>query len=199
MSEHLDKAEEKQALRSRFLRDRQLLAPAEQQSKSARIRDDFLAWLETHPISPDHVIALYSAIQGEVDLFPLVESLAERNLKAALPRTKHANRQMTFHLVQPRDTLVRGSFGILQPSADSPLVKADEVGVFLVPGIAYTPSGVRLGYGGGYYDRWFAGPARDSVRIGVAYQAQILPELPLERHDQLMHYILTEEGVQSCQ
>lgn len=190
---------EKRRLRQQILQNRQQVDAGEQQRKSELIRQHFLDWLDLHPISKGKVIALYASIQGEADVLPLLAELAKRGIDSALPRTERATRHLTFHLVSPRDTLIAGTFGILEPSVNSRQVPVQAVGVFLVPGIAFTPEGLRLGYGGGYYDRWFGGPAKDAVRIGVALRDYVVPSLPVEAHDQFMHYILTEQGVTACQ
>jgi len=65
--------------------------------------------------------------------------------------------------------------------------------VILVPGVAFSPGKVRLGYGGGFYDRFLA--ASDALKIGVAFSCQVLPELPAEAHDVRMDAIITENGM----
>lgn len=198
MQEHPQKVAEKRELRRQILQHRQQLGQPAQEAKSTHICRHFLSWLKANPIGPGRVVALYSAIQGEANIMPLVQELASLGVSAALPRTQSTDRSMAFHLVRPRDNLIAGSFGILEPSVYSPVVKPDDIDVFLVPGIAFTESGARLGYGGGYYDRWFAGRAQGAIRMGVAYETQVVPVLPVEPHDWVMHYILTEEGVRAC-
>lgn len=85
----------------------------------------------------------------------------------------------------------RGAFGIREP--EQPVFYDGEVDVALVPGLAFTEQGGRMGYGGGYYDRFLAGSR--ALTIALAYELQILRELPLESHDLSMQRIVTEQRV----
>ena len=71
---------------------------------------------------------------------------------------------------------------ILEP-AEAEIVKSSEVAVWIVPGLAFTIMGDRLGYGGGWYDRLLSGAAPDATVLGVAYPFQVVDSLPLEPHD----------------
>ena len=71
------------------------------------------------------------------------------------------------------------------------------VDLCVTPGVAFAPGCVRLGHGGGYYDRWLAG-APDCLRIGLAFECQIVPALPQEPHDIVLHKVITESRVLSC-
>lgn len=68
----------------------------------------------------------------------------------------------------------------------------------IVPGVAFTVDGGRLGYGGGYYDRLFARLPQSVLRVGVAYEAQLAESLPIGVHDVRMHVVVTERRVYPC-
>ena len=72
--------------------------------------------------------------------------------------------------------------GIREP-ADADIVLPAEVSVWIVPGLAFTRDGKRLGYGGGWYDRLLASAPKDAAKIGVAYSVQVVDGLPSEPHD----------------
>ena len=84
---------------------------------------------------------------------------------------------------------------VVQPSphkdADSPASPSD-LDVVVVPGLAFTPGGDRLGQGGGWYDRLLPLLADDCVRIGVCFTEQLVEELPIEPHDARLHVVLTD-------
>jgi 5,10-methenyltetrahydrofolate synthetase len=79
---------------------------------------------------------------------------------------------------------------ILEP-AEADIVKPDEVGVWIIPGLAFTTDGNRLGYGGGWYDRLLAAASESARKIGVAHEFQIVDDLPHEPHDVRMDGIIT--------
>jgi 5-formyltetrahydrofolate cyclo-ligase len=80
---------------------------------------------------------------------------------------------------------------------DAVAIDVNTLDVIVVPGVSFTKEGVRLGYGGGYYDRLFAKNQR-AIRVGVGYECQLADELPRMDHDALMHYVVTEAGVYEC-
>ena len=80
---------------------------------------------------------------------------------------------------------------ILEP-AEAEIVRPSDVAVWIVPGLAFTRDGKRLGYGGGWYDRFLASARKDALKIGVAHKFQILDNLPYEPHDILLNCVITD-------
>ena len=92
--------------------------------------------------------------------------------------------------------LAPGAFGVREPLAKIEHAVAPEtLDLILVPGVAFTRDGERLGRGGGFYDRLLASLPAHTCKIGVCFDAQILHELPVETHDQHMDSVTTESGV----
>jgi len=135
-------------------------------------------------LPPARVVSAYVAMRSEIDPMPLARALEARGARIALPAI--AERTMTFRAWAPGDALVPGTFGTSEPQG--PVVMPD---LLLVPLLAFTRDGLRLGYGGGYYDAWLA--AHPGVpAYGVAFAAQEVPELPREPHDERLTAVLTE-------
>jgi 5-formyltetrahydrofolate cyclo-ligase len=82
-----------------------------------------------------------------------------------------------------------------EPSPSAPAVAAAEIGLILVPGLAFTRDGLRLGRGGGYYDRCLAGLPASVIKLGVCFEIQVVETLPAEPHDQRVQAIVTENGL----
>jgi len=99
---------------------------------------------------------------------------------------------IVLHRVSSPGELEPGRFGVREPAADSPVVAPENVRVFLCPGVAFEPGGLRLGRGGGYYDRLLAGRATDALTIGVCLESQIVDAIPAEEHDIRMDLVVTE-------
>ena len=92
--------------------------------------------------------------------------------------------------------LTPGAFGVREPHADPACeVAPDTLDLILVPGVAFTPNGERLGRGGGFYDRLLASLTAHTIKIGICFDSQILAELPVEPHDQRVDFIATESGL----
>jgi 5-formyltetrahydrofolate cyclo-ligase len=151
--------------------------------ESALIRPPLLAWLLG---SPSRTVAAFAPLPGEVDLLPLLA--AAPGIRWVMPRVEHT--ALVFHATPDPEALVTGAFGISEPLSHLPVVHPEEIDVFLCPGLGFTPGGVRLGRGKGFYDR--------ALAAARTFASQILPELPTEPHDLLMQYLATAEGVQPC-
>lgn len=138
-------------------------------------------------------VAGYAAFGHEADLTPVAEHLAGR---WALPRITPGARALTFHeAVEP---LERHAYGMQQPHADAPRIPDEAIDLVLVPGLAFDRSGVRLGYGGGYYDAWLAALPRTVPRIGVTHDTLLVEALPTEMHDQRVGDLVTSTSLLSC-
>ena len=135
-------------------------------------------------ISDKGAFALYLASQDEIDLGYLIEKLWALGCKVVVP----AWRNDTYRLVEYSSAtkLVSGPMRIMEPAADDTGDKVEDekdISVWIVPGLAFTRSGGRLGYGGGWYDRFLAKSNPSSIKLGVAYPFQIVGEVPTEPHD----------------
>ncbi|MBR6371581.1 MAG: 5-formyltetrahydrofolate cyclo-ligase [Victivallales bacterium] len=97
--------------------------------------------------------------------------------------------------------LVEGNYGIAEPLQDLPRSKAPHIfeggAVWLVPGLAFSRDGGRLGRGAGYYDRLLAGT--NAIKVGIAFSSRILEQIPCAEHDVRMDYLLTETGLAKVQ
>ena len=142
-------------------------------------------------ISPGTIVAGYSPINSEIDPFPLMRALEKRGAELALPVIVKRDHALIFRSWSPDEGLVRGAFGIFQPSSDAPDVDPD---IILVPLAAFDRSGHRVGYGRGYYDRTLK-PLRAMKRItviGIAFAVQEIDRVPAANHDEQLDCVLTE-------
>ena len=116
----------------------------------------------------------------EIGLWPLLEAIAARG-QLALPRVDGS--ALTLHRVPHLTSLRAGPFRLQEPGPGSAEVSPTLVDVALVPGLAFTRTGARLGRGKGFYDRLLAALPATTRRIGVCYACQIVESLPLDAHD----------------
>ncbi|MDI6768627.1 MAG: 5-formyltetrahydrofolate cyclo-ligase [Anaerolineales bacterium] len=135
-------------------------------------------------------ILTYMPMRGEVDLRPLLERHPHK--RWLLPHILSEGR-MVFHPYDP-EHLIRHPFGMLEPDPNLPIVPPDQIQLALVPGLAFDRQGWRLGYGGGFFDRFLAG-FDNGICLGVTYHALLLDHLPHNEYDIPMQYIVTEEGM----
>ena len=134
-------------------------------------------------------IALYKAIAGEVDLEPLFPICWEKHKCTAIPVFDPIERKYSLSEVNHQTRYISAKYGIQEPELHAPLNLFD-VDLILVPGVAFSLNGQRLGRGGGYYDRLMEG--YKGKTIGVAFNFQITPTIPSESHDIPVNIVITE-------
>jgi 5-formyltetrahydrofolate cyclo-ligase len=179
----------KKSLRKSCREKRASLGQDYQHKASLMICRNIEAW----SVFQDAVIILsYLPMPDEVDLLPLMESNPQKNW--LVPRILPQSR-MQFHPYDP-GRLLRHRFGMLEPDPALPVIPSDKIELVLTPGLAYDRCGWRLGYGGGFYDRFLSGQ-QSLVSLGVTYQDLLLPDLPHHEYDVPVQYIVTENGVES--
>lgn len=135
---------------------------------------------------------VYGAMPDEVDAAPLIAALSARGVRIALPRVD--GNELTLHWHAEGAPVVKGSFGLTEPVPDAPAAEPSEIDLVIVPGVAFDAACNRLGMGAGYYDRLLADMPR-AVTIGVAFDEQVVDEVPCEPHDRPLDAVVTPSGV----
>ena len=173
-------------------RARQYLSGLSPQAR--RTSDDalFARFLALPQVEAADTLLLYHGMGGEPDTARLLPALWARGKAVCLPRCLPGH-GMEARLVRPDSALIPHPYGMLEPGEDCPLVGKDAIGLVLVPGLAFDPSGGRLGQGGGFYDRWLADYA--GCTAALCRTALLLPQVPRAPHDRGVELVLTEHGL----
>lgn len=170
-------------------------ALAQRDAQSVEARADAAKVIAAAPLPvelpPGTIVAGYSPINSELDPFPLMRALADKGATLALPVIIARNHALIFLEWQPDEGLVRGPYGIFQPSSDADEVDPD---IVLVPLAAFDRAGHRIGYGRGYYDRTLENlrAIKKVTVIGVAFAVQEIETVPRLPHDEQLDCVLTE-------
>jgi 5-formyltetrahydrofolate cyclo-ligase len=187
----------KRALRQAARDARDALPAADREAASLAISDavdrEILAPLAAR--TPGAIVALYAPVSSEVDTRAIALHAAARHLRVAYPRVA-GPRKLVFAITTP-DELTAGAFRIPEPPADAVAVAPTAIAAFVVPGVAFDRRGARLGWGHGYYDATLA-TAPAAVRAGVAFESQIVAQVPTGPSDEPVHLIITERAVHRC-
>ena len=179
--------QEKAALRVQARARRDALPDAERARESAAL----CALLAEHPaFLQSDLLLTFSPVRGEVDLTALAVLAHASGKQVAYPRCE--GKEMLFYLCAPH-ALTNGRFGIPAPPPDAPRALPTARTLCLLPALAAAKDGGRLGYGGGFYDRFL--PTFAGISILPIYQALLFDTLPQEPTDRKPDWILTEKGV----
>lgn len=141
------------------------------------------------------VICAYYPLATEPDVRPLLEELIARGDAVYLPR--YLGGRFDFFQIEDLKSLTPGDLKIPEPSGDSPVLNRVEANVVLIPGRAFDHAGNRLGRGAGGYDAWIAEQRKINPKtrlLGVAYECQMVNEIPREAHDQTVDAVITARG-----
>ena len=143
------------------------------------------------------VLVYVSARDNEVDTHGIIGGLLAGGKTVYVPVTDLERKAMQWSRLLSMEELEPVHFGLLEPAARFRRVTANPMAeVCLVPGVAFTRSGWRIGYGGGYFDRFldiFSG-----VPIGLAHDIQVVDRIPTDAHDRPVDYLVTESGIMNC-
>ena len=152
----------KAALRRKLIAARRALPADVKAQADARIVSRLSKWLAANQAP---ILGAYLQMPGEPDLSALYATLASEGQKLAMPVAVEKNMPLRYALWQPGDALTKDASGTLAPAVRTAFIDAD---VILVPCVGFTESCLRLGYGGGYFDRTLARSPRPRA-IGIAY------------------------------
>ena len=176
----------KSELRKQVLQEMKAIPREQKQAMDQALTDQFLK----HPFYQEaKVIATYLSFPHEFQTQGLIEQALKDGKKVLIPKTYPKGR-MDFVVYNPQQ-LVKTSFGLLEPQGNLEVVDASQIDLIHVPGLAFTTEGYRIGYGGGYYDRYlkhFSGHTLSTI-----YPCQIKDFIP-ENHDIPVQEVLIDEG-----
>ena len=140
-------------------------------------------------------LLLYAPVRGEIDVTPLRAFADAREIPVGYPRTEE-NGGMTYRRVLPGTVLLPGAYRIPAPDALAPGIPLTAHTLLLVPALMGDRFGYRLGYGGGYFDRFL--PAFPGTVLGVLPVEEIVEELPRDTHDLPLPAFVTQNGLIFC-
>ena len=177
----------KLALRCRIREELKAMTPAKRVADSAQachLVEQQAVWKEAGSV------LLYAPLTEELDIWPLLTKALAAGKIVALPRfIVEKNLYAACQICEPTRDLKPGHFGIPEPSAHCPPIAIYGLDFILVPGIAFDLHGRRLGRGKGFYDRLLA--VVRGTTCGIAFDEQIVREIPVEPHDIRLNCILT--------
>lgn len=168
----MDKTELRREIRAR----KRAMTEAEIEERSAKLAQLFFA---SRAYQNAKTIYGYLPYNQEVRTVPMLERALKDGKKVAVPKVY--GDEMKFLYLDDLTAVAKGYAGIPEPIADEP-VAHDETALVLMPGLAFDPQGHRIGYGGGFYDKFLAAEPNHPT-LALCYEFQMLPKLDVEDHD----------------
>jgi len=183
---------QKPITRRTVLLRRDRMPQAERDAASAAIAAEVMQLFACIPAG--EVVALYASKGTEVDTASIDAFARARGLRVVYPRIVDGQRRLEFHEVDTAE-LIEGKFAIREPRVDAPLVDLATISAFVIPGLAFDRAGGRIGWGRGYYDATLVHANPQALRIGLAFECQLVETAAHDAHDVPLHYVVTEAAV----
>ncbi|MFL2646217.1 MAG: 5-formyltetrahydrofolate cyclo-ligase [Dehalococcoidia bacterium] len=181
--------QQKQILREKALRVRNAISKIDQKKYSEKILKLLLSMPVLQSSSSIHT---YVSKDSEVMTHQLIYTLLERNINVICPRIQKHN-ELGHSTINSFNDFKKNKLGILEPKEELPSFSINDLDVIIVPGLAFTRVGNRIGYGGGFYDRFLI--KTNAVSIGLAFDKQVINKLPHNKDDSILDYIVTEKEI----
>lgn len=190
---------DRHTLRLQVLASRDELTGGERQAKSLSITDKVVGW---PPVVDARAIFVYMNFRSEVETTDMVRRFFSMRKVVTIPFTRTETHELVaVQVTDIQEQVAPGYCGIPEPLPNMVQTAAYDpsgIDVVIVPGSVFDKSGGRLGYGGGYYDRFLAKAAPGALRVGLAFELQVVDTVPVEPHDQFMDFVVTEENFYDC-
>jgi 5-formyltetrahydrofolate cyclo-ligase len=185
---------DKKALRQEITGKRSQLANEEIIEKSTEIKNKLF---ELEEFKKANFIFSFISFRDEIHTHDIIKETLNMGKRVGVPITIDKPRKLLVSEIKDFEKeLEIGYYNILAPKKEfERIVSPDLVDLVLVPGLAFDKSGYRTGYGGGYYDRFFANANKDMVKVGLCFDLQIIPEVPRDIYDIPVDYIITETSI----
>ncbi len=184
-----DLEQAKKALREQVKAGLAGITPADAATWSAQVCDRIIASDIFQRVA---VVMLFASLPGEVDLRPVVSEIRRVGKRACFPRADWPNKRIVPAIVSDMDRdLVPRYRGIREPGPNAAAVPLAEIGLVLVPGLAFDLAGNRLGRGAGFFDRFLAEPAMKAATCAVGFDLQIVDSVPADARDIPIQWVAT--------
>lgn len=182
----------KDEIRDYILNKRKKLSPEEK-----KIKDDVLynIIIKSKEFIEADTLFLYISFDKEVDTHNIINHALSLGKKVCVPRVISRLEGMKALKIDSLKDLQLSNYGILEPEETAEEIMINHMDLAIVPGVAFDPKGGRVGYGGGFYDRFFSNLQVKIKKIALAYEFQILDRVPIEEHDISIDAIITEKCI----
>ncbi len=186
-------------LRKSTLADRDALSPGERLEKSARICGKLR---DLDIVRRAATVFTYMHFRSEVQTGEFITWCLAAGKTVTVPLTLPGEqRLLAVRITDPQNDISPGYCGIPEPAPEQVRTSVYDpagIDVVVVPGSVFDRSGGRFGYGGGYYDRFLVQDAPRALRVGLAFEVQLVDRVPVQPHDQCMDMVITEEKTYDC-
>ena len=185
-------AQQKKKLRTRILKKRDALKPIVRAARSVVICESLIG---RRAYQKAKTVAIFVTYRSEVNTLPIIQDLLHKGKVVAVPRISGKGKMEFYQLNDPDKDLVPGTYGIREPKKWSKMVKAQDIDLMVAPGSVLDDRGYRIGYGGGFFDRYIPRLKKGCPVISLGFEMQMVKMVPNESFDKKVDMVITEKRV----
>jgi len=182
----------KAEMRQVCLGQRTFLGEKKRERKSVIIQQKIIRLTE---FQQAQTVMLFLNFRDEVETMAIAAAVLEGKKRLVLPRCAPHGILLPIEVRDLIQDIEPGTYGIREPKLTLGVVEPSEIDLVIVPGAGFDLQGNRLGYGGGYYDRFFMLLKPKTPRVALGFECQVMPQIPVGKHDAKMTMLITENGV----
>ncbi|MBS6502711.1 MULTISPECIES: 5-formyltetrahydrofolate cyclo-ligase [unclassified Clostridium] len=184
--------EEKRVLRNKILEIRDSLDNSKKEIMDTKIFNELI---NTELYKKASNIFIYISFSNEINTINIIEKAFEDRKNVFIPKVYKDEKSMKAIKLNSFDELKKNSMGILEPIDDSDYIEKENIDLIVVPGVVFDNECNRIGYGGGYYDRYLNEIKSKENKIALAYDLQVVDKIECEAHDIKVDYIITNTRI----
>lgn len=177
---------EKRDFRKKYKEIRKNIDEKKRQKENQKIYSEFL---ELDEYNSAKSVFIYVSYVDEVETIPIIEKMIADGKRVSVPLCHKESHHMSAILIDNLNCLKTGAYGILEPDKNGTVLEKEEIDLTVVPGLCFSEDGYRIGYGGGYYDRFLEGYKGFSV--GLAFSECIVEKVPKEETDKKVDIVIS--------
>ncbi|ADU29918.1 5-formyltetrahydrofolate cyclo-ligase [Evansella cellulosilytica] len=182
---------EKRELRTKILDELASLDSSQVKKRTKQIHNQLFHFSEW---TKAKVIGITISVKSEIDTFHIIQKAWEQGKVVVVPKCIPQNRQLIFYKITSFDQLEQSFYGLKEPNIhEVEEIAPKEIELLLVPGLVFDYRGYRVGYGGGYYDRFLS--VNSIKTCSVCFERQLVKCIPNEHHDKRVNFIITEDRI----
>lgn len=185
----------KKVLRKNILEERDRLDLSQKENWDDLIKQTLM---ESRVFKDCKNIFIYIGFGSEIDTSKYILQFLSLKKNVLVPRTDIKTKSMEAVQIYNLEDLVEDKYGILEPKNDKIATRKDNIDLIILPGVAFDASGNRVGYGGGYYDRFLSKLDKSVPKVAIGFDLQVVEEVPTEDFDIPVDMIVTEERTIKC-
>ena len=183
----------KQDLRLKCREERRNMPSEKKQELDRKIAENVRRLKEYKPAK---TLLIYLSTTLEVDTVEIIKNAWADGKQVAVPRCIDGTRDMEFHYITDFDCVSPGTFSVLEPSPELPVVTDFSGCLMIVPGMRFDMKGYRIGYGKGYYDRYMV--RFTGISAGICYSDELKPFMYHGRYDRAVNIVVTDKKIKTC-